>query len=199
MVRGWRCLAVAPIACVLLGCLHKKVGAMDGGPDDGAVAAAVEAGAAAPLVANEASVAPIATRPEPARKRAPLHCTGGQVAILVQAGEETCVTTCVKDAACSKGEVCNGSGVLSNNGAPGAETKFCEPRAGVADAGGTTPAVPAAKPLDWKPEKGQCPAGYGTCGAMCRLQCTKDADCGGAGAHCQGGFCIAPGKLPCPK
>jgi hypothetical protein len=118
------------------------------------------------------------------------------VPILLQPGEETCVTACTKDVACPHGEVCAGSGVLSNNGVAGAATKFCEPQAGAPDAGA---AAPPSKPLDWKPEKGQCPAGYGTCGAMCRLECSKDADCGGGGAHCQGGFCLAPGKLPCPK
>jgi len=131
--------------------------------------------------------------PEPAHKRVPAHCGGGQVAILLPAGEETCVTTCTQDSTCPKGEVCNGSGVLSVNGSAGAATKFCRPHAG----GAPSPVTPG-KPLDWRPEKGQCPAGYGPCGAMCRLQCSKDPDCGG-GAHCQGGFCLAPGKAACAK
>jgi hypothetical protein len=135
--------------------------------------------------------------PEPTHKHVAAHCTGGQVPILLQAGEETCVTQCTQDSTCPKGSVCNGAGVLSNNGAPGAATKFCEPRAGVADAGGAP--APQTKPLEWKPSNGQCPAGYAPCGVWCRLQCSKDPDCGGAAAHCQAGFCVAPGKQPCGK
>jgi hypothetical protein len=135
--------------------------------------------------------------PEPAHKRVAAHCTGGQVPILLPAGEETCVTQCTQDSTCPKGDVCNGSGVLSNNGAPGAATKFCGPRAGAAPDAGAGPA--AGKLLDVHKEGGQCPVGYTTCGPiMCRLQCAKDADCG-AGAHCQAGACLGPGKAPCPK
>jgi hypothetical protein len=136
--------------------------------------------------------------PEPAHKHIAVHCTGGQVPILLQAGEEICVKECTQDSTCPKGNVCNGSGVLSNNGAPGAATKFCEPRAGAADAGASAAQDGGQmKPLDWKPSNGQCPAGYGHCGESCRLQCSgKDSDCG-SGAHCQGGFCVAPGKAPC--
>jgi hypothetical protein len=134
--------------------------------------------------------------PEPTHKHVAIHCTGKEVAILLQAGEETCVTACTQDSTCPKGNVCNGAGVLSNNGAPGAETKFCEPHAGAADAGGPPP---PSKKLDVKPEGGKCPAGYGQCGAMCRLQCAKDPDCGVAGVKCQAGFCLGPGATPCGK
>jgi hypothetical protein len=269
MFRGWRWIAVASVACVLLGC-HKKQAATDAGPDDAAVAAA-ETGPA-PLASNEASVTrypdesainnmPQTTRwtvanvrtqasntagdmvaalksgtevtkiaeektfflvtfpdpndaskkdmgwvsqavftPEPAHKHVPLHCTGGQVPILLQVGEETCMTTCTQDSNCPKGNVCNGAGVLSNNGAPGASTKFCGPSAGpatptTADAG----APPAKKLLDVKPEGGKCPAGYGQCGVMCRYQCAKDADCPVSPAHCQAGFCLGQGATPCAK
>jgi hypothetical protein len=134
---------------------------------------------------------------EPAHKRVLVHCGGGQAAILLPAGEETCVTPCTQDSVCPKGDVCNGSGVLSANGAAGAATRFCGPRAGAADAGG---APAPTKLLDAHKEGTQCPVGYGPCGpVMCRLQCTKDADCGGGGAHCAGGFCLAPGKAPCAK
>jgi hypothetical protein len=136
--------------------------------------------------------------PPPAHTHVAAHCTGGQVAILLPAGDETCIKQCTDDSACPKGEVCNGSGVLSNNGAPGAATKFCGPKAGAVptDAG----APPAAKLLDVHKEGGQCPVGYVACGpVMCRLQCTKDGDCGGAGAKCQGGTCLGAGKAACPK
>jgi hypothetical protein len=134
---------------------------------------------------------------EPAHKRTPAHCAGGQAAILLPSGEETCVVTCTQDSTCPKGEVCNGSGVLSVNGAAGAATKFCGPHAAAADAG----AAPApTKLLDAHKEGTQCPVGYGPCGpVMCRLQCTKDADCGGGGAHCQGGYCVGRDKAPCAK
>jgi hypothetical protein len=187
------------MACLAAACTRKPaVTTIDAGGDDAGTAAATETtdAAAAPVAPIETAPARHAVAPEPTHKKGPLHCTAGQVAILLQPGEETCVTACVRDAMCPHGEVCAGSGVLSSNGVAGAATKFCEPQAGAPDAGG---AAAPSKPLDWKPEKGQCPAGYGTCGAMCRLECTKDADCGGGGAHCQGGFCIGPGKLPCPK
>jgi hypothetical protein len=139
--------------------------------------------------------------PEPSHKHVAVHCTGGQAAILLQGGEETCVTPCTQDSNCAKNTVCNGAGVLSNNGAPGAATKFCGPSAapaptppGMVDAG----ALPSAKRLDVKKgSDGKCPGGYAACGAACRLQCGKDADCGVAGAHCQGGLCLGPGASPC--
>jgi len=68
---------------------------------------------------------------------------------------------------------------------------------------GTTPTVadagPApAKKLDVKKNAdGSCPGGYKTCGAMCRLGCTADADCGLSTAKCTGGFCLGPGAVPC--
>jgi len=67
----------------------------------------------------------------------------------------------------------------------------------VVDAGAkpVTPAV--VKPLDVKKVNNACPAGYGSCGAVCRLSCKADADCGLATAHCTGGFCIGPNTKPC--
>jgi hypothetical protein len=146
-------------------------------------------------------VSQVVFTPEPPRKHVPLHCTGGQVAILLQAGEETCVTPCTQDSACPKNTVCNGAGVLSMNGAPGAATKFCGPSAAptppapaAVDAGGP----PGPKKLDVKKgADGKCPGGYAACGAICRMQCGKDTDCGVAGARCQGGFCQGPGSAPC--
>jgi hypothetical protein len=67
----------------------------------------------------------------------------------------------------------------------------------VADAG-TKPAPGPAKPLDvHKEANGGCPAGYAACGAVCRLTCKADGDCGVGTAHCTGGFCLGPGAVPC--
>jgi hypothetical protein len=148
--------------------------------------------------------------PEPPHKHTAAHCTGGMVPILLQGGEEQCVAGCVTDANCQHGSLCNGAGVLSVNGTPGAQTKFCGPAPGtvtVPDAGGAPPAVvdagggptpPGPKKLDVKlGADGKCPAGYGTCGAICRLHCAKDADCGVTGAKCTASFCVGPGAAPC--
>jgi hypothetical protein len=54
------------------------------------------------------------------------------------------------------------------------------------------------RPLDEKKNaNGTCNAGYASCGAMCRLTCKADGDCGLATAHCTGGFCLGPGAQPC--
>jgi hypothetical protein len=65
-----------------------------------------------------------------------------------------------------------------------------------------SPTVPTAaprptRPLDVKQQGGACAGGYGKCGALCRLQCGSDGDCGLATAHCQAGFCLGPGAQPC--
>jgi hypothetical protein len=144
--------------------------------------------------------------PEPPHKHVPVKCTAPQVAVLLQMGQEECATQCTADAACPTGDSCSGAGPLSNNGVPGAIVTFCRAtgKAGGADAG--TPAPAAAdgglppkpsKPLDVKPENGKCPAGYATCGAVCRMTCKTAADCGFFTAHCQDGYCLGPGALPC--
>jgi hypothetical protein len=68
----------------------------------------------------------------------------------------------------------------------------------VADAG-TKPAPGPAKPLDVKKVNNTCPPGYAACGAMCRLSCKTDAECGLSTAHCSAGFCMGPGAVPCGK
>jgi hypothetical protein len=62
----------------------------------------------------------------------------------------------------------------------------------------TTPSAPA-KPLDVKKNNNTCPPGYASCGAMCRLSCKTDAECGLSTAHCSAGFCLGPGAVPCSK
>jgi hypothetical protein len=142
---------------------------------------------------------------EPPHKRATLHCPGTEVAILLQGGDETCVSECTSDANCHAGWACDGDGVLSNGGQPGNPVKFCRiaARTGGAD-GGAPPTPPVvkdagpAKLLDVKKNKdGSCPTGYGACGAACRLSCKGDSECGVASAHCTGGFCLGPGAAPC--
>jgi hypothetical protein len=138
---------------------------------------------------------------EPPHKHMPVKCTAPQVAVLLQMGQEECATQCTSDAACASGQTCSGAAPLSNNGVPGAIVTFCRatgkpptPAPAAADAG--VPPKPS-KPLDVKQEAGKCPAGYSVCGIACRLTCKADADCGLATAHCQGGFCLGPGAVPC--
>lgn len=144
--------------------------------------------------------------PEPSHKHVPVKCTAPAVAVLLQMGQEECVTQCTSDSACPSGDSCSGAGPLSNNGAPGGVVTFCRAtgKAGAADAGAPAPAagdggLPAkpSKPLDAKLENGKCPAGYATCGVACRLTCKTAADCGFFTAHCQDGYCLGPGAIPC--
>ena len=75
------------------------------------------------------------------------------------------------------------------------------PHVAVVDAGtkpAPTPTAPS-KPLDVKKINNTCPPGYATCGAMCRLSCKTDAECGLSTAHCSAGFCLGPGAVPCSK
>lgn len=153
---------------------------------------------------EEGWVAEAAFEPEPPHKRVAVKCTGAQVAVLMQMGEE-CVTECANDATCPSGEACSGAAPLTMNGAPGAIVSFCrqgKPILG-ADAGAAphvdagAPAKPA-RPLDVKAgADGKCASGYARCAAICRLTCKTDADCGLSTAHCQGGFCLGPGAQPC--
>jgi hypothetical protein len=63
--------------------------------------------------------------------------------------------------------------------------------------GGSTPSC-KPQPLDLKKNaNGTCNAGYGACGAMCRMTCKADADCCLATVHCTGGYCLGPGAAPC--
>jgi hypothetical protein len=62
----------------------------------------------------------------------------------------------------------------------------------------TTPPGPV-KPLDVKKVNNACPPSYASCGAMCRLGCKTDAECGLSTAHCSAGFCMGPGAVPCGK
>lgn len=154
---------------------------------------------------EEGWVAEAAFQPEPPHKRVAVKCTGGQVAVLLQMGEERCVTECTNDTACPSGEACSGAAPLTKEGAPGAIVAFCrqtKPSAG-ADAGAEphvdagAPSKPG-KPLDIKPgPDGTCATGYAKCAAICRMTCKADTDCALATAHCQGGFCLGPGAQPC--
>lgn len=78
---------------------------------------------------------------EPPHKHTAIKCTApGQVAILLQGGDEACVVHCTSDSQCTRPQACDGDGVLSNGGQPGAPVRFCRIASMVADAGGSPPA-----------------------------------------------------------
>jgi hypothetical protein len=194
------------------------------GPEDAGTAGA---GRAQPTGTNSVTAAVASARGEPEAKRTTARCSVGEVAVLVQPGEETCVVECRSSAACPPGWSCDGEGPLSRNGIPGEIVGYCRasgrPRAAgdagapqsgaVFDAGKSGPAAPTQAPqaqvadaaapparrLDVKATGGHCPAGYQPCGAICRLGCARDSDCGLATAHCQEDRCLGPGALPCGK
>ena len=137
---------------------------------------------------------------EPPHGHAPVVKCPGQVAVLVQMGNERCVTECTQASACPGGQSCTGAAPLSNNGVPGAIVEFCEGggHAGPAPQPSTQPPTPTPTPsasappvqpkkgpLDVKMVNGACPGGYAKCAAICRMTCASDAECGLSTAHCQ--------------
>jgi hypothetical protein len=213
MIRAWRTIGLATMAFVLVACSRQKRIAADAGGDldDAALRSSPEAGQPPP------SAVPTLANPEPSHKRSGSRCPGAEVAIWLQAGEEACVIECKGHSGCPAGWACDGDGLLANGGRPGNPIQFCRiaSRAKALDAGplpatavdaGTPPppvrqpdAGSPAKRFDVKQVNGQCPGGYRTCGAMCRLTCANEGDCGLATATCQGGFCLGPGVQPCGK
>jgi hypothetical protein len=208
MIRTWRCLALATMVFASLACARRKPGAADAGgvvEDGAAVGSSPETGPPPP------APVPTLANPEPARKPAGARCPGAEVAIVLQPGEEACVIECKGHAGCPAGWACDGDGLLATNGRPGNPIQFCRiaSRVKAADAGPLLTALPAlvdaggsgppARRLDVKQVNGQCPGGYRTCGALCRMTCGKNSDCGLATASCQGGFCLGPGVQPCAK
>jgi hypothetical protein len=219
MTGALRWAAVLWASCLLLACHpRKQSSAVDAEAIDGEGTEASAAGNPAEAPAPAAS----AVAGEPTRKPVTLRCAGGEVAVLLKTGDETCVVECKSGAACPPGWGCDGDGTLFTGGRRGGEVQFCRAAAGgggggggakgadagpssagTVDAGGATQqakdAGPPPKRLDVKPTAGNCPAGYHTCGAICRLGCAKDGDCGLATAHCQAGLCMGPGTKPCAK
>ncbi len=209
-MAGW--VGVSAMSVVLLGC-PKKPGAGDAGAGDAApptASAAVEA--AAPAVttgANDADVTKypdqnadnmeaLTTRME-AHARTETGATGGKLVAALKPGT-------------SAQRIADHEGYdLVLFADPSDATKMLEgwvaqsafgtiPHAvTVVTDGGATPVNPKpSKPLDVKKAaNGSCPAGYGSCGAMCRATCSTDAECGLATAKCSGGFCMGPGASPC--
>ncbi|HEX3344017.1 MAG TPA: hypothetical protein VHS09_05560 [Polyangiaceae bacterium] len=112
----------------------------------------------------------------PTGKPPAIHCELPKVAAL-RGGQWTCVTPAPP-----------GSAPVP----PLTPTSTAVPTAPTA-----APTARPTRPLDVKQQGGACPGGYARCGAMCRAQCGRDADCGLASAHCQGGFCLGPGASPC--
>jgi hypothetical protein len=215
--QGWQWFAVSSMACGLLACPHKG-GTADGGLEDGAVASAVVEAGPPPLAANESAVTrypdetpvnhlPLKTRWATSTARTQGSASGGDVVAVLKAGTEVekiadrqsfylvLFTDPSEPSRTEMGWV--GEGVF---GSEPMRKRISEPA--TVDAGGSpSPSAPPISPkkLDEKRSGGKCAPGYASCGAICRLQCGKDADCGTPGAHCQGGFCLGPGAKPCGK
>jgi hypothetical protein len=205
------------MACVLLACPKKQAANADAGPEDSGAAAVVEA-AAPSLAANESAVTrypdesavnntPQTVRWPVANARTQASASGGELVAAIKAGTEVqkiaehqsyalVVFNDPTDAS-KKDMGWVSDAVFSAEPAHKRTPAHCA-------AGQAAILLPSGEEtcvvLDAHKEGTQCPVGYGPCGpVMCRLQCTKDADCGGGGAHCQGGYCLAPGKAPCAK
>jgi hypothetical protein len=195
---------------VLLGCPLKKPGeAVDAAPDASA-SAVVEAG---PVAANDATVTHYPDQTPGANETLTVHtaaharteasATGGTLVAQLHPGTDT-----------QKLAEHNGFELVlftdPNNPAQKLEgwvihTSFVAVPVthldgGIVAEGGAPPVAVdagACKPLDLKKSGTACPAGYTTCGAACRLQCSKDADCCISGATCTGGTCLGKGGQPC--
>ena len=64
-----------------------------------------------------------------------LKCLAGNVAILLETGDDKCVHPCVRDDECGAA-VCEGDGFISNNGKVGSFTEFCINKPGAAISAG---------------------------------------------------------------
>jgi hypothetical protein len=207
MVRSWRWIALTLGACLLLGCPPKKPSG-DAGTDAAPTASAVvDAAPPPPLAANDSDVTHYpdqnADNQDPltahmnTNARTEASTTGGKVVALLKAGTEVqkladrtsfdlVLFTDPSDAT-RKLE----GWAPSSAFAGGVPVHPVVPT--VVDAGPSKP----TKPLDVKKSGGSCPGGYGSCGAICRLQCRTDTDCEWSSAHCSAGFCLGPGAQPC--
>ncbi|MGA2450369.1 MAG: hypothetical protein ABTD50_16980 [Polyangiaceae bacterium] len=199
MRRICQWITVSTVVCLPVGCHLPGLGG-SAAPDAGPDAMAFSDGAI-----------------EDAALGAAGSCPGGQVPILLQNGSPYCVMSCAKPADCPTGWTCDGDGVMDSEGEAGPAVRFCNqsghhsvPATLTIPDAGKSVAADAGKPtlMDAGPPKlldvkqappGKCPAGYGLCGAMCRLRCAKDGDCGLGTAHCQGGFCLGPSARACGK
>jgi hypothetical protein len=211
MIRARQCAALAFAVCVFSGCRPHKQDATDAGTEGGEDAAA--AGTSSQPSAS--TVPPPLATAEQSHKHIGARCAAGEVAILLPPEDETCVVECKSSAACPPGWGCDGEGVLSHAGKPGGAITYCRVAShGKATDAGTAPgaatsldagaaphvdAGPPAKKLDVKQVGGHCPAGYGSCGAACRLTCSKEVDCGAASVHCLAGLCVGPNAQACGK
>jgi hypothetical protein len=217
MVRTLKCATLASLCVVLLGCpsLLKKQGEDGGGTDSGPAASASAAEAAAPTAAsNDADVTHYPGQ-NPGNNetlnvrtmvaaRTEASTTGGKLVTELKPGMQT---TKLAD---HEGfdlvtftDPSNPSNKLEgwvHATAFGAIPVVHVDGGVVTTDGGSTPVAVdagACKPLDLKKSGNACAAGYTTCGAACRLQCSKDADCCISGAVCQAGTCLGKGAAPC--
>ena len=140
-----------------------------------------------------------------------ITCSKTQVAIMLEGGQELCVSPCSSDNdACPTGQVCDGDAPKSVQGSAGDMVEFCRignkkggttPPTPVVDAG-TTPA-PTVDAGTAKPDAGStafraayrhaldagaCNQGFFQVGAFCRFVCTASSECvGGAACKTSGG------------
>ena len=63
--------------------------------------------------------------PEPKRVPKRLRCGSVQIAVLLESGDDRCVTPCRQDSDCGGDATCDGDGVASDNGQPGRDVEFC--------------------------------------------------------------------------
>jgi hypothetical protein len=220
MMRAWRCFALAAMASGVMSCsLLKKPGAAVDGGEDGPVASAAvpEAGPNGEAVnASEMTrypdEKPVDHAPLTAEESASLRTQAGSAGDLVvvlkrgtevqKLAEHQGFYLVLADDPKDPSRKLMGWVAESVFGAPQRRAEP-EPRGDggsaphVAADGGTKPSPGPIKPLDVHKTNGTCPPGYASCGAVCRLTCKADAECGEATAHCTGGFCLGPGAVPC--
>jgi hypothetical protein len=155
-------------------------------------------------------VTPVATA---ASTQAEAHCATGEVAVVLDAGYETCVVECRSHANCPAGWSCDGAGMVVGDGGAGTSVKFCTAHPGQrsetpAASGGAPPRHPvAALEIGTETAPMHAPFCRGDRGGprrqctngLCRLECKTDYDCGLSPAHCQNGVCEAPTLKPCGR
>ncbi|MEI7894117.1 MAG: hypothetical protein WCI05_13575 [Myxococcales bacterium] len=154
-------------------------------------------------------------------QRTHLVCPAGQVALVLEGGQERCQPRCTNsnDSQCPQGYVCDGLGVTFSPANLLVPVQFCRignravpptvvPDAGlrIPDAGIQVPvdagvrAADAGRklyPIRKKQVATRCDPPYVVNKVWCRLSCTSDADCAATpGAKCLQKMCFEPGATP---
>jgi hypothetical protein len=120
MGRACWYLAAASLAVGVGGCHLGKQAITDAGRDAEQGVLSADAGAAD----SGTPPAPLANV-EAGHPLGGPHCAAGEVAVLLQPDEETCVVECKSASDCPPEWMCNGEGALSHNGRPGTIVRFC--------------------------------------------------------------------------